>query len=371
LIDFSPLSSQLSIVTVITTLVSLLNMSRTQVTTHQQSAATSAPSAMESLSNSEKLLIRSAATFVEIIGGQPLDRIKVNMQLPKADRIPFRTLLQGGIGSFYAASATSVIQRCFFYIPAIYFGADLWKHYFTIENSPVLNGFAASFFTSAIVTPGVSCFENLKLQQQVNMKENSSLRKTFFKTYHSYGLKGLFPSLASTYSREAAFALGVCYLSPTIHQYIKDKYEIDSVLGAGCASGVITQILTQPFDTIKTWQEKTHMSFRSSLRTMIEENGVRFLFNGSLPRVCRGMWTFSCLFYCTNEFSSMFKDTFHSSSDDRSGSDSISRTSISSRAITEGLDDANISIGNMKTDSSAAVSVTGDPSSNPPPRPIR
>lgn len=278
---------------------------------------------MDSLSNAEKLFVRSSATFVEIIGGQPLDRIKVNLQLPKSDRVPFRTLLQGGIGSFYAASTTSVIQRCFFYIPAIYFGADLWRHYFKIENSPVVDGFAASFFTSALVTPGVSCFENLKLHQQINMKENSSLRMTFISTHRKYGLKGLFPSLASTFSREAAFALGVCYLSPTIHKYMKKHYNIDSVLGAGCLSGIVTQILTQPFDTIKTWQEKTHMSFSRSLRTMIQENGWRFIFNGSVPRVCRGMWTFSCLFYCTNEFSSMYKHHFYDKHDNMSDSNSI------------------------------------------------
>ena len=286
--------------------------SRKQVTTQQSATANSSP--MDSLTNSEKLFIRSAATFIEIIGGQPLDRIKVNLQLPKSDRIPFRTLLQGGIRSFYAASATSVIQRCFFYIPAIYFGADVWKYYFQIENSPVLDGLAASCFTSALVTPGVSCFENLKLQQQINIKENSTLRKTLIATYRQYGMKGLFPSLASTFSREAAFALGVCYLSPTIHQYLKDQYGIDSVVGAGCASGIATQLLTQPFDTIKTWQEKTHMSFTTSLRTMVQENGVAFIFNGSIPRVCRGMWTFSCLFYCTNEFSTMYKNNFYSSS---------------------------------------------------------
>lgn len=270
-------------------------------------------SAMDSLSIHEKLFIRSAATFVEIIGGQPLDRIKVNMQLPKADRIPFRTLLKGGVGSFYAASATSVVQRCFFYIPAIYFGADLWRHYFRINNNPLLDGIASSFFTSALVTPLVSCFENLKLQQQVNVKENSSLTKTFQSTYGKYGMKGLFPSIGSTFSREAAFALGVCYMSPTIHQYVKEEHGIDSSVGAGCVSGIVTQLLTQPFDTIKTWQEKTRMSFSSSVRTMVEENGARFLFNGAVPRVCRGMWTFSCLFYCTNEFSSAYHGRFYSS----------------------------------------------------------
>jgi fluoride ion exporter CrcB/FEX len=269
---------------------------------------------MDSLSNSEKMAIRSTATFVEIIGGQPLDRIKVNYQLPKADRIPFRTLLQGGIGSFYAASTTSVIQRCFFYIPAVYFGADLWKHHFKIENSPMLDGIAASFFTSAIVSPGVSCFENLKLQQQINMKENKTLKKTFVNVYNKYGVRGLFPSLTSTFSREAAFALGMCYMSPAIHHYLKEQHDIDTVIGAGCISGITTQLITQPFDTIKTWQEKTYMTFSRSVQAMVKENGVMFLFNGTIPRVCRGMWTFSCLFYCTNEFSVLYKNRFPSPS---------------------------------------------------------
>ena len=202
----------------------------------------------------------------------------------------------------------------------MYFGADMWTHYFKIEDSPVLDGIAASCFASAIVTPGVSCFENLKLQQQINMKEYSTLRKTFSSVYSKYGLKGLFPSMTSTFSREAAFALGMCYLSPTFHHYMKENYGIDSVIGAGCLSGITTQLLTQPFDTIKTWQEKTHMSFMRSVQAMVQENGVKFLFNGAVPRVCRGMWTFSCLFYCTNEFSSIYKRSFSRSEDNTSPS---------------------------------------------------
>ena len=280
-----------------------------------QSGSASNTSAINSLNNKEKLMVRIAATFVEIIGGQPLDRIKVNLQLPKADRLPFRTLLQGGIGSFYAASATSVIQRCFFYIPAIYFGADLWDYYFRIEGSPILDGFAASCFASAIVTPGVSCFENLKLQQQINKKECGTLRKTLTSIYRNHGVRGLFPSIGSTFSREAAFALGVCYLSPTFHQYLKESHGVDSAVGAGCAAGIATQLLTQPFDTIKTWQEKTRMNFVTSVRTMVQENGARFLFNGAVPRVGRGMWTFSCLFYCTNEFSALYKRNVYDSTE--------------------------------------------------------
>jgi hypothetical protein len=258
----------------------------------------------QTISNTELLAIRSLSALVEIAGGQPLDRIKVNLQLPKNERLTSRELMSGGIKSFYAASMTSIIQRCIFYVPAIYFGRDLWDKYGKLENK-YSNAICASLFTGALISPGVSIFENLKLEQQISRNQGKSMGAISRTLYASYGLRGLFPSMGSTFAREAVFAGGICFVAPAVHEVLNDTFGIDSVILAGCTAGTITQALTHPFDTIKTWQENKKTGFARSVKDILNTQGAKFMYNGMLPRVARGCWTFTCLYYCTRELTSL------------------------------------------------------------------
>lgn len=264
------------------------------------------------LSLYEMMAIRSVSTMVEIVGGQPLDRLKVNLQVPKAERVPVKELLGRGIGEFYAASTTSMIQRCFFYIPIIYMGVDYWNKNLKLSD-PLYNGIAASCFTSALITPSVSIFENLKLEQQLGRTRGGinaalSMGQIFKNIYATNGLTGVFPSPFSTFAREAVFAAGICFISPAVHVYLKEEHDLDSVIAAGCIAGVSTQVLTQPFDTIKTWQENKKTGFLRSCRDIVNTEGVKFFLNGMVPRVARGMWTFTCLYYCTRTFTGLYEE---------------------------------------------------------------
>lgn len=260
----------------------------------------------------ELMAIRSASAFVEVIGGQPLDRLKVNRQLPLSERLSFKELTKKGIREFYAASTTSVIQRCFFYVPALYMGCDYYDRNLKVEGSATLNAIGGSFFSSLCVSPCVSAFENLKTEQQLGRhKDIRTMRHLARMIWLTQGMKGLFPSLTSTFFREAAFAGGVCYLSGAVYNFLDKNTNVDSnagkVIGAGIVAGTFTQVITQPFDTIKTWQENKKTSFGRSVRDILRGEGALFLFNGMAPRVMRGMWTFSCLYYCTREFSAAYR----------------------------------------------------------------
>ena len=257
------------------------------------------------LSDVELLAIRSAATLVEIIGGQPLDRIKVNMQMPKTERLPLRNLIGRGIGEFYSASTTSIIQRCLFYIPTLYLGYDLWDRHFKLEDS-FQNGVLASCFASAIVTPGVSSFENLKTEQQLGRYKSQSMLQICRSLYATKGFTGVFPSLPSTFGREAVFACGICYVTPAMHELLKER-GCDSVTIAGCVTGIMTQLMTHPLDTIKTWQENKKTGFIRSIRDIARQEGGRFFWNGAAPRCARGMWTFTCLYFCIDKFTSFYE----------------------------------------------------------------
>jgi hypothetical protein len=228
------------------------------------------------------------------------------MQMPKAERVPLKELLGRGIGEFYAASTTSIIQRCFFYIPALYLGYDIWDRNFKMED-PFQNGIMASCFASAIVTPGVSSFENLKTEQQLGRYKGHSMFQISRTIFATSGIKGVFPSLPSTFGREAVFACGICYLTPTLHKFMKDN-GFDSVVAAGCVTGVVTQLMTHPLDTIKTWQENRKTGFIRSVQDIVKNEGGRFMFNGAMPRCARGMWTFTCLYFCINKFTSFYEN---------------------------------------------------------------
>ena len=82
----------------------------------------------------QKMGISSISAFIELTGGQPLDRWKMNLQIPKSERIPFMNLVKLGPREWYVASNTTIIQRCFFYIPTIYLAQDIWKTHFMLTK---------------------------------------------------------------------------------------------------------------------------------------------------------------------------------------------------------------------------------------------
>lgn len=253
------------------------------------------------LSESKKMGIRSFATFIEIAGGQPLDRWKMNLQLPPKSRLSMTQLLKLGPSEFYSASTTSILQRSILYIPSIYIINDYC-------DKNINNDLIKPFLISAFVTPQVSIFESLKTDQQIKNVRNINLMKIYSNKLKINGINGVFPSPVSTFLREASFSAGICIFTPIINNKLDtiNNNSYNSFLG-GMISGFITQLISQPFDTIKSRQEyKYKNSFIKTIKLIYKENGVKSFFLGTTPRCIRGMWTLGCLSYITTNLTDYF-----------------------------------------------------------------
>lgn len=237
-------------------------------------------------------LARMGATCIEIIGGQPLDRWKVNQQLPSAIRLSYRELLKAGL---YTASCVSIIQRCGFYIPGMFYISDLTKKH--VSTNPIVVGLAVS----TIMTPSISIFENLKTTYQTIQTNTNSITGTLTVLYKRYGFRGLFPTIPATFLREGMFAMGLCSLVPIVDGYFHN------VVLSGIVTGIVVQTLSHPFDTIKTRQEHTKYTFFQTFRSI---QPFRHLWFGLYPRCIRGAWTVTCLHYCTKSFTALIEEVY-------------------------------------------------------------
>ena len=129
----------------------------------------------------------------------------------------------------------------------------------------------------------------------------------------------LFASIIPTYLREYCFVTGMLTLQPILYSKIMDyntfgfkiettKQEksqeynkVYTALSCLCAS-IICQTISQPFDVIKTRIELQPTAKVSDIITILKQNQYQYgwrsvYYAGWLPRVIRGMWTFTCMNY--------------------------------------------------------------------------
>ena len=257
----------------------------------------------------KKMLIRSTASLIEIIGGQPLDRWKINQQLPNKYRLNMKQLLNLGIKEYYVASYTVIFQRCILYIPSIYFLGDYYDN--KISKNSNLDYIVKPLAISLLITPQVSLFESLKTDQQVK-NINNPIKHLIMK-YKYGGIKNIMPTFTATFLRETSFSGGICVLTPLIYNKLENSnYKYIDVLNkplvSGMLSGAITQIISQPFDTIKTYQEyNTKNNFFQTIKLINKNEGLSGFYNGGFPRCIRGVWTLGCLSYITSILENHFK----------------------------------------------------------------
>ena len=73
-----------------------------------------------------KAKIASLSSIVEVIGGQPIDRWKINSQLLPSEKISFRNLIFLGHKNLYAGLTTCLVYNSLFYFPSIYILENVW-----------------------------------------------------------------------------------------------------------------------------------------------------------------------------------------------------------------------------------------------------
>tara|TARA_Y100000590_G_C15731261_1_gene1017112 strand:+ start:2234 stop:2983 length:750 start_codon:yes stop_codon:yes gene_type:complete len=239
-----------------------------------------------------KIKITSIASIIEVLGGHPIDRWKVNSQMRSKDRLTFKTLLLSGRKNLYAGLRTALYYNSIFYFPAIYALDHVWK----------ADNIGKTIFVSFMITPIVSCFEGIKTDQQVNKLHDKDMLYIMKKRYSEYGVRGLMPSFYSTFYREFCYCSGLLLLSPFIASKINTgKDYIDRFVGGGLA-GLVSQSMSQPFDSIKTRQEKYKTGFIETIK-IINKEGKTNYWNGGLGRCIRGVWSISCMSVMCNSLS--------------------------------------------------------------------
>lgn len=196
------------------------------------------------------------ASACEVIGGQPIDKWKIKNQ----------------IGSQYVSSISpwrgayvSLIHRCMFYMPGIYITNN-------IAQKKGCSPFISSLISASFATFHVSFFENIKTKMQLDIKPKINM--SHIRTY------------PATFGREASFIVGLCTVTPMLRDLI-------GLLPASIVSSLISQVISQPFDTIKTVQEHRDIGFMRALESF--KGDYKSLMKGVTPRCIRGIWTFFCM----------------------------------------------------------------------------
>jgi len=241
-----------------------------------------------------KAKLSSIAAFFEVMGGHPIDRWKVNSQMHKVDRMPFTKLIRSGPRTLYAGLSTCLAYGCGFYFPSIYILENVWDKKYK-KNDGYVDSLNKCLFVSSVISTGVSWFEGVKTDQQVNKLQNKNIFQITKKRYAQYGMGGIMPAYYSTLAREFCYCSGLLLLSPIIANRLETGNTYTNHFIGGAIAGLISQSLSQPFDTIKTRQEKYKIKIIDVIKYINKYENWRILWNGGLARCIRGVWSISCM----------------------------------------------------------------------------
>jgi hypothetical protein len=284
------------------------------------------------MSESNKKFIKSyfisaSGALAELSIGLPLDRIKVSYQAGVPIKWTGHASMQAMARYWYAGNVPSIIQRCGVYLPAIQMGNAMYNSvvYPRIRDCDRASSelVMKPFIISGLVMPYVTLFEGLKTAQQQGphltypeyvtkhlakgpRAESMTSILRAVNTARAPGL--LFTGYIPTWGREFCFVSGMCVIQPmvsaTIYQFIPQLALAYSTLPVTIFGSVfasfVCQTVSQPLDVLKTkcelrpsvpisgqvselWYTCKSMGFRNTL------------YRGWLPRVTRGVWTFTCM----------------------------------------------------------------------------
>lgn len=295
----------------------------TQVTNNSQGPAmaaepTSKPQGNHPLTPIENIFIGIVGGAVEVTVDQPLVRFKNELQKRKKGEKVFtrqmfsRQALYGG----YSANAVGMAG-----VTAVQVAANEG-----IKNKISQNGQRqlstvekfASAFAAGSMSAFVACpselvmdrhYDNVKdfkAEQEAEMKMGktsaSKPTPTYFNTMtkmvRSQGMPVFYRGIFQTMMRDGGFTAG--YAAGA--KYFKDKYmpytnkEWMAAVAGGCTAGVLSAVVTHPFDTWKTRSQagQTTQPWQGSVYKSVE-----FMYQGFTPRATRVVMAVSMLYGIT------------------------------------------------------------------------
>lgn len=163
-------------------------------------------------------------------------------------------------------------------------------------------------FTISIVVVVNTPYELVKCKQQLNLQKYLSTREALKEIYRINGIRSLYRGFCVSLNRDV-FSYGIYFYSFYI---LKDYWESEKSLSnfklmfAGGIAGILSWILTYPFDTLKTIIQvndgnKTLTQLEAYYHLVNQTNSsFKSLFKGLCPTILRAFITNSVIFY-TNE----------------------------------------------------------------------
>lgn len=243
---------------------------------------------MTSLSPAEMTAIGGTAGVCEVLIMQPTIAIKNALQ--EGRPIPWypRALYRG-----LAVNAASIAP-----ITAIQFGTHRLLERALGEDVSELGRIGAAAGAGA-ASALVGCpAELLMIQQQ---KSGQPLLAEARRIVSQYGALGLYRGMTATTIRETVYTGSYLGLCPVLKGYLDSRKLLEgypagsSLVLSGITAGLFAAFATQPVDTAKTRQQafldpKVHPEYatmRSSLRHLVQTNGLTSLWAGITPRAFR------------------------------------------------------------------------------------
>ena len=196
------------------------------------------------LSLTQNIILGSIGSTIEVFLQHPLSIIKNTKQYNKPIIFNHRFLYKG---VFLSASSASLITSVQYASYAKFY--QLFNKNMSNNCSSTLASIMGGISISLFITP----FEMGVIQKSKNYKLTT--KEIFRKNLNVYGSKFLYRGFLNTCGREIIYVFGFLGLTPYIEQ--KLNYEIKSInsLIATTSSGILSSIISHPFDTIKTVQQ--------------------------------------------------------------------------------------------------------------------
>lgn len=250
--------------------------------------------------DARNLLAGAAGGAAMVYSGQPLDRIKVNLQTAVSQYRGAldclrQTVASQGVLSLYKgttpALAGEMCSNVIMYCSYRAMQRGLIEYGFNDMVATAIAGAGSGVLVAAVDAPA----ELVKIRMQTR-PELRSASECLRDIIRADGLRGLFTGAEATLLRNVPM-VSMYYLS---YYTLKDKVELNPFISGGIA-GTMAWIVALPLDTIKSKIQASsgELSVSQCVRNTIAEEGARGLMKGAGPVLARAFLVNACGFAAT------------------------------------------------------------------------
>ena len=204
----------------------------------------------------------------------PFDVIKVNMQknVFSSTKEAIMHICKNDPWRFYRGSTFSYFSVSLERSLQFYYMERLNKY----NNSPFLNGFGLSLFSSIYNVPSQYLTTNIALNNIGTLKYMANIFKNYTNVYKGSGVEIIRSSINST------IFMGTYY---TLRNNFGDATNVAPFYGA--ISGIMCWLITFPLDTIRTDYQSSDKNIKFLIQSRFKQSGVIGFYKGLTPVLIR------------------------------------------------------------------------------------